>query len=96
MTPIYAIATLVGVGGLIAWALLRGIRADGSYARFDPEARFGERGRMTVAGVTGFGLAGMSSTFAGWSTVLTVIAAVGGAALVAVIARSLGPEREAR
>ncbi len=96
MTALYAIATVFGVAGLVAWTLLRGLRPDGGVARFDPEARFGPSGRLVVAGVTGFGLAGMSSTFAGWSTPLTVVAAFAGAALVGVITRYLGPEHEAR
>ena len=92
MTAVYAVATVAGLGGLVAWALLRGVRPEGGDARFDPERRFGVRGRMVVAGVTGFGLAGMSSTFAGWGSGAAAAAAVVGAAVVALLSRSLGPE----
>ncbi len=91
MTAVYAVATVAGLASLIAWALLRGARPDDGDARFDPERRFGVRGRMVVAGGTGFGLAGMSSTFAGWSTGVAVAAAVVGAVVVALLSRSLGP-----
>ena len=51
----------------------------------DPERQFGEIGRSATAAVFGFGMGGMSATFAGWNPVLAAAAAlVGGAALVAV------------
>ena len=94
MTAVYAIATVGGLAGLIAWSLARGIRAEGEAAHFDPESRFGVTGRAVVAGMTGFGMAGMSSTFGGWPTGLAVVAALSGGVVLAYMSRYFGPELE--
>jgi len=92
MTAIYAIATVLGLGGLVVWTLMRGFGLENT--RFDPEARFGTAGRLIVSGTAGFGLGGMSSTFAGWTPPLAIVAAVGGGIAVALLTRALGPQRE--
>lgn len=60
----------------------------------DPERRFGERGRDVVAATLGFGLGGMSASFAGWSTGLAALGAVAGGALAVVAGRYLGVEED--
>ena len=90
MTAVYAIATVLGLVGIVGWVLARG-STDGSSPRFDPEARFGPAGRAIVAATTGFGLAGMSSTFAGWSPGVAVIAAIVGAIAMGGVSNVLGP-----
>ena len=61
----------------------------------DPEERFGELGRTVIAAVLGFGLAGMSASFAGWSPGLAVVGAAGGAVAAVLIGRYLGVEEDA-
>ncbi len=95
MVPLYAISTVLGVVALLAWITLGIAASAGDDRRYlDPELRFGERGRGAVAGVLGFGLGGMSASFAGWNTALAVIAAVVGAAAAVAIGRYLGVEED--
>jgi hypothetical protein len=92
MTALYVIALIAGVLALLIWIAATSVAAsvDGWQA-VDPERRFGRPGRLIVAGLTSFGLAGMSASYAGWSAVLAALAAVLGAAVGVVSARLLGP-----
>lgn len=84
MTALYAIATLAGTLLLFAWIVSAALSAGaGEAARFDGAARFGLRGRIAIAGLLGFGLAGMSATFAGWAIAPAAVAAIAGAAALA-------------
>ncbi len=85
---------MLGLAGIVGWALLRGLGDPGAAGRWDPEARLGRSGRLAVAVLTGFGLGGMSATFAGWATGLALVAALAGAAAVAFSAIALRPEPE--
>ena len=92
MSALYAIAVIVGLVLLITWAGL--VVLGNSVAGWDslnPEARFGGRGRMAIAALAGFGMGGLSATFAGWATALALLAAVVGAAAMGYVARHLGP-----
>jgi hypothetical protein len=60
----------------------------------DPEVRFGSRGRAIVAGVTGFGMGGISASYAGWNSWLALAGAVAGASVMAVLAWRIGPGPE--
>ena len=92
MTVLYAVAVALGTVAVIAWVAFGVIgTADVGGGTLDPEARLGPTGRAAVAGVTGFGMAGMSATFAGWNGVLALAAAVVGAAVMAIVALRLGP-----
>ena len=93
MTTVYAIVLVAGIVGLLAWVAMTAI-ADTveGWTRVDPETRFGARGRFGLAAALGFGLAGMSATFAGWSAALAFAAAVAGAAVSTVIAYRYGPD----
>ena len=90
MTPVYAVALVAGVfsllGGIAALAVSEMVAG---WECIDPEKRYG---RLAVAGLTGFGLAGMSSTFAGWHTGAAFIAALAGAGVVAAAAAFLAGE----
>ena len=91
MVPVYAVVLILGVMALLAWLVL-GLTAssvDGKEG-WDPEERFGPRGRSVVAGIVGFGLGGMSASFAGWVSGLAFAAAIGGAAVGLLSARVLG------
>lgn len=74
--------------------LLRGLGDAEHQGRWDPEAMLGHHGRLGVAGVAGFGLGGMSATFAGWATALALLAAVAGAIALGVLAVGLRPQSE--
>ncbi len=91
VTAVYAIATVAGLLGLVAWVLTRSI-AVARGGGFDPEARFGTPGRRVVAAVVGFGLGGMSASFSPLqpSSVVAAAAAILGAAVAAWYAGWLG------
>ncbi len=90
MVAVYAVSVIVGALSLAAWVVV-GIVAErpGSVAR-DPESRFGERGRSIVVAVLGFGLGGMSASYAGWPGGLAFAGALAGAAFLVVSGRLLG------
>lgn len=92
MVWIYALALIVGFVALIAWIVGAALGAwvDG-WEFADPEARFGATGRSIVAGLVGFGIAGMSATFAGWHAVLALAAALLGVVAMVAVARVFTP-----
>jgi len=92
LTWLFGVALLVGMVASIAWiALVASAASVEGATRWDPEARFGPTGRSIVAGVLGFGMAGISALYAGWADAVAVVAGVvGGVALVGV-SRWLGP-----
>jgi hypothetical protein len=93
VTVVYAVVLLVGVVLLLVWlvATAIGVWVEG-WESFDPEARFGARGRAVVAGALGFGMGGLSATFAGWPAGLALLAAVAGSGAMALVSRLFGPE----
>lgn len=93
MVPVYAIALFAGFLMLLAWivGVAVGTWVDG-WEFADPERRFGALGRSIVAGVVGFGMAGMSASFGGWPPVLAVFGALAGAAAMVAVARVFGPD----
>ncbi len=95
MVPIYALATAAGLVALLVWIALT-VFANTVAGRqsVDPERRFGSIGRLGVAAVFGFGLAGMSASFAGWPWFAALAAALAGAIGAGLVARYLGPESE--
>ena len=94
MTAVYAIALIVGVLLLLAWVAAVAISETvPGWDYVDPDSRYGRNGRAIVAGLTGFGLGGMSSTFGGWPAFAAVLGAIGGAALVVAAALLLDAGR---
>ena len=93
MVPVYAIALFAGFLLLLAWIVGVGI---GSWVEgwefADPERRFGFVGRSIVAGLVGFGMAGMSASFGGWPPALAILGAFAGAAAMVAVARVFGPD----
>lgn len=86
MVKVYAIVLAAGVVLLIAWIFATYLgRTVTEWQKFDPEARLGMLGRRVVAGLVGFGLAGMSAEFSpfdlSWPVAL-VLAVAGAAAMV--------------
>lgn len=96
MVPVYAICVVLGVVALVAWVFL-GLTSNSVAGKemLDPEERFGEPGRMVVSGVLGFGLGGMSASFAGWNTGFALLGAVGGAVLAVLAGRYLAVDEDA-
>lgn len=81
MIKFYALGLILGVLGLLVWVILRTLAVNvPSWASIDPENRFGVLGRRVVAALVGFGMAGMSSSFAPWPLPATIAAAVAGGA----------------
>ncbi len=92
MTPVYAVALLVGAVALIAWIISTAIASSvEGWGWLDPEGRLGRRGRMAVAALFGFGMAGLSATFGGWPAWAAAGAAAAGAAASAWYAARFGP-----
>jgi len=95
VTPVYAVTLAVGVVLLLGWiAALAISEIVEGWDGVDPEKRFGKPGRLAVAGLAGFGLAGMSSTFGGWQTGFVFVAALFGATGIALAASFLGDETD--
>ncbi|MBT8215574.1 MAG: hypothetical protein KJO17_01845 [Acidimicrobiia bacterium] len=88
MRALFAIALGVGFLGLLGWIVTSAVAAsvDG-WEGIDPDERLGTNGRTAVAGVFGFGMAGLSAAYAGWPTAATAGAAIVGAIAAGAIAR---------
>jgi hypothetical protein len=64
VVKVYAIALSLGVILLIAWIFSVYLAGNvEAWSRISPEERYGRRGRQVVAGLVGFGMAGMSAEF---------------------------------
>jgi hypothetical protein len=50
---------------------------------------------MVVSGILGFGLGGMSASFAGWATGVALLGATGGAVLAVLVGRYLAVDEDA-
>lgn len=92
MVWVYGFALGAGLIMLLAWVVGVAIGAwvDG-WEFADPERRFGSTGRAFVAGTFGFGMAGISATFAGWHWALALGAAVLGAVALVAVSRVFEP-----
>lgn len=85
MIALYSVVLAVGVLLLIAWIFFRAYSQNTARSTIDPETRLGVGGRRVVAGLVGFGMAGMSAEFSpkdlAWPVAL-VLAVAGAAAAV--------------
>ncbi len=99
MVRVYAVILAAGVMLLIGWIFAAYLAGNvPSWTRSDPEERFGIPGRRVVAGLVGFGLAGMSAEFSPFdlSWPVALVLAIAGAAAMVWYAGSvdrLGPEQ---
>jgi hypothetical protein len=73
MTLVYALAILIGAGGVLTAV---GLSVNPERPGTPPPVRH------TLLAVLGFGLGGMSASFGGWPTGLAVVAGLGGAILL--------------
>lgn len=87
MVPLYAIAVFLGFVGVAGWVLAGTLASNPDSTVQDPMARFGERLRTVVTATLGFGLGGMSASYAGWPGLAAIAAALGGAALLVISIR---------
>lgn len=86
MNGVYGVSLVIGVLALIAWILVGGFSEANDGRPKHPDERFGAKGRAIVAGMTAFGIGGLSASFGGWHTALAVVAAVVAAIVFAVYA----------
>ena len=88
MRAVFAIALGVGFFGLLGWIVASAVASsvDG-WERIEPDERLGINGRTAVAGVFGFGMAGLSAAYAGWPAAAAAGAAIVGAIAAGAIAR---------
>lgn len=95
MTALFGIALLAGVVMLLAWIVATGIaNTVEGWQGVDPETLIGAKGRSVIAGAVGFGMAGMSSLFAGWPVPASVVAAAIGAGALIAVGIWFGPQRD--
>lgn len=95
MTALYGVPLLIGFLVMVAWISATAVAATVTgWENVDPELRFGRAGRFALAGTIGFGMAGMSTLYAGWPEPLTVVAGIVGAAGLIGVSIWLGPESE--
>jgi len=92
MTALFGTTLLIGVLGLLVWVAATGVAhsVDG-WDGVDPETRFGRVGRSILAAFLGFGMAGISASYADWSPVLALIAALAGSTALVAVGFWLGP-----
>ncbi len=87
MRAVYGIALAVGFVALLVWAIaVYASESVDGWDSFDLDRRYGANGRRTVGAVLGFGMAGLSASYAGWNTPLALAAAVAGAAVAVALA----------
>jgi hypothetical protein len=96
MRAVYAVALVLGSVAVMAWVVMAAIGGTVTGRESaDPERRFGDVGRSIVAGLFGFGMAGISASYGGWPAPLAlVVAVIAGGALAFVagwLARRPGP-----
>lgn len=89
MRVVYGISLAVGVVALIGWLGAVAISNNVTgWDRFDPDERLSMTGRRGVAALFGFGMAGLSASYAGWSTLPALAAAAGGVVVGVLLAGS--------
>lgn len=92
MTLFYGTVLLVGLvlGGI--WLVLIAIAGmvDG-WEPVDPETRWGVRGRFLIAGLIGFGMAGISVLYTSLPDIFSIVGAILGAIALIAVSRYFGP-----
>lgn len=96
MTALFGIPLLIGLILMLGWVAATAVAStvDG-WDGVDPDRRYGRTGRFVLAGMIGFGMAGISTLYAGWPHLLAAGAGVLGAAGLVGVSIWLGPESEA-
>jgi hypothetical protein len=90
---VYGLAVVVGLVALLGWIALTAVAANvDGWEQRDPERWIGPWGRRTIAAIIGFGMAGLSTSFAGWPAAAGVGAAAAGAVGLALLTEWLAPD----
>jgi hypothetical protein len=64
MVKVYAVAVAVGVLALVYWLFSATLADNAGRAAWDPATRWGNRGKIAIGAVIGFGMGGLSAEFA--------------------------------
>jgi len=93
MTALFGLPLLAGFILMVAWVAAEAVseQVEG-WNSVSPEQRFGKVGRYVLAGLLGFGMAGISALYGGWPELLAVAAGIAGAIGLVVVSTVLGPE----
>lgn len=94
MNGAFGISLVIGIVGLVAWILVGGFSDANGGRPVHPDARFGARGRAIVAGLTAFGIGGLSASYGGWPMAASVAAAIIAAAVFGTYAYRFNPGDE--
>ncbi len=90
MVFVYTVAVVAGALGLLTWVAVAALSERPGSAVRGPDARLGRTGQDLVTFALGFGLGGMSASFAGWPDLVAAAAAFGGGVALLASGRWLG------
>ncbi len=95
MTALFGIPLLLGLVLMLVWIAATAVAGTvEGWENVDPEHRFGRSGRFVLAGVIGFGMAGISTLYAGAPHMLAVGAGVAGSIGLVSVSTWLGPDSD--
>jgi hypothetical protein len=64
MVKVYAVVLAVGALALVYWLFSATLAETAERAAWDPVTRYGNRGKIAIGAVIGFGMGGLSAEFA--------------------------------
>lgn len=94
MNGVYGLSLVVGLIALVAWIFIGGFSESDDGGPAHPDERFGATGRGVVAGLTAFGIGGLSASYGGWPTAAAIMAALVAALVFAAYAYRYDPGSE--
>jgi hypothetical protein len=95
VTALFGIPLLIGLLLMMVWIAATAVAGTvEGWENVDPEHRFGRSGRFVLAGVIGFGMAGISALYAGWPHLLAVGAGAAGGIGLVFVSTWLGPDSD--
>lgn len=90
MTAVYALALSLGVVALLVWLVMAALATNlEGWDWLHPDNGIGRIGQDVIAALVGVGMGGLSGTFAGWSIVPALGAALAGGLALMATARML-------
>lgn len=95
MTALFGIPLLLGLLLMIVWIAATAVAGTvEGWENVDPEHRYGRTGRFVLAGVIGFGMAGISTLYAGAPHLLAVVGGIAGGIGLVFVSTWLGPDSD--
>ena len=92
MNTLFGFALVLGILALLGWIALSAVAGGvAGWDRYDPERLAGVWGRRSTLALVGFGMAGLSASYAGWPTVAVLAAAAVGAVGLSIVGELLAP-----